>query len=327
MQTWTHSSGATVRYVEVRSWGRVRVCEGAPNAPLADRPGAAAAFEAQARADGARVLWFAVEHLRDLGREGPSVVVGAEPVWEAGRWAEVVGSKSSVRAQIRRARNKGVEVERWPADRVRQSGELRAVLAEWLATRGLPPLSFMASPFVLDEPGDRQFWVASQRGHVVGYLALRPGDETFVEWIIQRRPAPNGTAARLLDAAVRGLPPHTGFTLGLVPLSTYAPLSTTAPPRLVRVLLAWTRAHATRFYNFGGLERFKAKFVPDRWRALHLATDGRPVTVWTFHAVAAAFAGPRGPARFVARALAGAARDEARSAADGLRQLAGRGRT
>ena len=325
MQTWTHASGATVRYVEVRSRGRVRVCEGAPDGPLADRPDAAEAFEAQTRADGARVLWFAVEHLRDLGRTRPSVVVGAEPVWEAGRWAEVVGSKSSVRAQIRRAQNKGVEVERWPAERVPASAELREVLAEWLGTRGLPPLSFMASPFVLDEPGDRQFWIASQRGRVVGYLALRPGDEAFVEWIIQRRRAPNGTAARLLDAAVRSLPAHTGFTLGLVPLSSHAPLSADAPPLPVRVLLAWTRAHATRFYNFGGLERFKAKFVPDRWRALHLVTEGRPVTVWTFHAVAAAFAAPRSPARFVARALADAAWNEARAAAEWLRQRVGRG--
>lgn len=332
MQTWTHAGGPTVRFVEVRSWGRVRVCAGAPDGPPEARPAAAAAFEAEARAAGAQVLWFAVEHLRDLGGGGrarPSVVVGAEPVWRAGRWPEVVAAKSSVRAQVRRAQNKGVAVEPWPAARVRRSGELRAVLAEWLGTRGLPPLSFMASPFVLDAPGDRRFWVARRGAEVVGYLALRPGDaaardepdagEAFVEWIIQRRAAPNGTAALLLDAAVRGLPPETGFTLGLVPLSSRAPRSATAPPLAVRALLAWTRAHAARFYNFDGLERFKAKFAPDAWRPLHLATDGPPVTLRTFHAVAAAFAAPRGPARFVARALADAVGQEARAGAGWLR--------
>ena len=342
MQTWSGASGATVRYVEVRSWGRVWVCEGAPDGPRPDRPAAAAAFEDRAQARGARVLWFAVEHLGDLGRcgsgrERPSVVIGAEPVWRAGRWPAVVAGKSSLRAQIRRARNKGVVVEPWPAERVRRSPELRAVLAEWLAGRGLPPLAFAASPFVLDEPGDRQFWVARRGAAVVGYLALRPAAaaegprrgsppaggsppaEALVEWIIRGRAAPNGTAARLLDAAVRSLSPDVGFTLGLVPLSTRAPLSDAAPPLPVRALLAWTRAHATRFYNFDGLERFKTKFVPDRWRALSLATDGRPITVLTFHAIAAAFAAPRGPTRFVARALWDAARDEAWAAARWLR--------
>ena len=343
MQTWTDAGGAAVRYVEVRSpfghgllWGCVRVCEGAPSGPPEARPSAAAAFEAQARAEGARVLWFGVEHLRDLGpsprgRRRPSVVIGAEPVWRAGRWPEIVAAKSSVRAQIRRARNKGLVVEVWPAERARQSGELGAVLAEWLATRGLPPLAFMASPFVLDEPGRRLFWIARREADVVGYLALRPGDEApdnesdqgeaFVEWIIQGRAAPNGTAALLLDAAVRSLPPEAGFTLGLVPLSTQAPPSASAPPLAVRALLAWTRAHATRFYNFDGLERFKTKFVPDGWRPLHLATDGPQISLVTFHAVAAAFAAPRGPTRFVARALADALGEEARTGAGWLLSL------
>ena len=340
MLTWRHPSGATVRYVEAQSWGRVRVCAGAPDGPLAERPGAARAFEADAHDAGARVLWFAVERREDLGptpsgRDRASVVVGAEPVWRAGRWPDVVAAKASVRAQIRRAENKGVTAEPWSAERARRSAELRAVLARWLTTRGLPPLAFMASPFVLDEPAGRRFWVARRDGDVVAYLVLRPPPtpgggpqgqpgEAFVEWIIRDPAAPNGTAALLLDAAVRSLPPGSGFTLGLVPLSTQAPLSDAPPPLAVRVLLAWTRAHAARFYNFGGLERFKAKFAPDRWRTLWLVTDGRPVSLGTFHAVAAAFAAPRGPTRFVARALADAARDEARNVARWLRRRWGR---
>ncbi len=153
---------------------------------------------------------------------------------------------------------------------------------------------------------------------VVGYAVVRPGPEAFVEWIIRRRDAPNGTAALLLDTVVASLPPGGTFTLGLVPLSTFAPLSRQAPSRLVRGLLWWTRAHASRFYNFEGLERFKAKFAPDRWRPLHLVTDDRPITVFTFHAVAAAFAAGS-PTWFVARALAAAVADEARTASRALR--------
>lgn len=320
LSTWRSGWGATVEYTEFRSWGLVRVAAGGPSGPVERRPEAAGAFERDAAEAGARVLWFGVEEPAEIGRDKPSVVIGAEPVWGAGRWPEVVARKSSVRAQVNRARNKGLVAEEWPAARVRASAELRAVLADWLSRRGLPPLAFLADPFVLDEPGDRRFLVATRDGAVVGYLVLRPGAEAFVEWIIRSRDAPNGTAAFLLDAALRRLAPDVPFTLGLVPLSTFAPLSEHAPDLFVRALLAWTRAHATRFYNFDGLQRFKAKFVPDRWRPLHLVTDGRPITVFTFHDVAAAFARPRGPTRFVARALADAAAEEVRRGVEAVRR-------
>ena len=320
LSTWRSARGAEVEYVEFRSWGLVRVAAGGPTGPVERRPEAADAFEHDAANAGARVLWFGVEEPAEIGRDKPSVVIGAEPLWDAGRWPDVVASKSSVRAQVNRARNKGLVADEWPAERVRASAELRAVLADWLSRRGLPPLAFLADPFVLDEPGDRRFLVATRDDAVVGYLALRPGDEAFVEWIIRSRDAPNGISAFLLDAAIRRLAPDVPFTLGLVPLSTFAPLSERAPDLFVRALLAWTRAHATRFYNFDGLQRFKAKFVPDRWRPLHLVTDGRPITVFTFHDVAAAFALPRAPTRFVARALADAALEEGRRGADWFRQ-------
>ncbi|PAP77355.1 DUF2156 domain-containing protein [Rubrivirga marina] len=320
LATWRSEWGAEVEYGEVRSWGRVRVAAGAPSGPVERRPEAADAFERDANHAGARVLWFAVGDPADVGPDKPSVVIGAEPVWDAGRWPEVIQGKASVRAQVNRARNKGLMAEAWPTAQVRASAELRAVLADWLDRRGLPPLAFLADPFVLDDPGDRQFVVATRDGRVAGYLVLRPGDETFIEWIIRTRDAPNGTAAFLLDAAIRRFSPDVPFTLGLVPLSTFAPLSEHAPDLLVRALLKWTRAHATRFYNFDGLQRFKAKFVPDHWRPLYLVTDGRPITVFTFHDVAAAFALPRGPTRFVARALLDAAVDEVQTARRWLRE-------
>ena len=319
LATWAGPEGTTVTYVDVRSWGHVRVAAGAPSGPVGERPAAAETFEAEAHRAGARVLWFGVAEPDDVAPGRPSVVVGAEPVWSVARWPEILARKRSVRAQIRRAANKGVTVEPWTAAEAAASDVLRAVLADWLSRRGLPPLAFLADPFVLDAPGDRRFLIARRDGAVVGYLAVVPGDEAFVEWIIQDRTAPNGTAALLLDAAVRQLPAGSTFTLGLVPLSSFAPLSAQAPPLLVRALLAWTRAHATRFYNFEGLERFKAKFVPDRWRPVSLVTDGRPLSLWTFHDVAAAFAAPRAPTRFVARALADALAEEARTALHRLR--------
>ena len=311
LREWRRAGGATVRYQPARSFGRVWVAAGGPSSSSADD---ALAFEDAARSAGARVLWFGAGTPDVVAPGRPAVVIGAEPVWSADRWDGIVASKRSVRAQIARARNKGLRVERWDRDRVSSSGALRAVLGDWLDRRGLPPLAFMADPLVLEEPGERVFWVAVLEGEPVGYLAVVPGDEALVEWIIRHRRAPNGTAAALLDTAVRSLPSGSTFTLGMVPLSSHAPLSDRRPGLAVRALLSWVRAHAARFYNVQGLERFKGKFVPDRWRPLWLVTDGRPVTLLTFHAVAAAFSGPRGPARFVARALADAALEEVRRA-------------
>ena len=317
MEQWDHRD-ARVAFAKVRSWGEVWVAAGGPTGPASARPSAARAFEDAAHRAGARVLWFAVEDPDEIGADRPAIVIGAEPVWRTSRWPDIVAQRASVRAQIRRAENKGVTVERWNSEEP-PAGVLRPVLDDWLSTRGLPAMAFMASPFVLDHPGDRQFWVARRGTEVVGYVVLVPGEEAFVEWIIQARTAPNGAAALLLDHAVRALPQDSAFTLGLVPLSTMAPPSDATPGPLVRALLAWTRAHATRFYNFSGLERFKAKFDPDYWRPLHLVTDGRPVSILTFHAVAAAFASPLGPTGFVARALWDAVEDEAQRLGQRLR--------
>ena len=256
-----------------------------------------------------------MEEPERLGAGRTTLVVGAQPVWRPGRWPEVLAEKASLRAQLRRASNKGVGVEEWSAERAAASAALRVTLDAWLARRGMPALSFLADPHTLDTLLDRRVFVALCAGAPVAYLVLAPVPARaawHVEWIIRQPGAPNGTAALLLDAAMRAA---TGeVTLGLVPLSSRAPLSDPAPPLAVRALLAWTRAHARRFYSFEGLERFKAKFLPDAWEPVSLVTPG-PVGLGTIYAVADAFAGRRSPARLVGRALADAVADEARMAA------------
>jgi phosphatidylglycerol lysyltransferase len=143
----------------------------------------------------------------------------------------------------------------------------------------------------------------------------------MVEWIIQGRAAPNGTASALIDAAFRTLSQEgaTWATLGLAALSSTAPTSATAPPLVARALLAWTRAHARRFYNFEGLERFKAKFQPTEWEPIRLYTDQTTIRLSTLYALADAFAGERSPVGLVSRAIANAAHHEARFARNAVR--------
>ena len=312
---------ALVAYAPARRgpWGgAVRIAAGEPVCPPGQAADVAAAFEADAAAGGAGVCWFGAERpfVDALGPDHGRLVVGAEPVWDPGRWEQIVSEHRSVRAQIHRARNKGVEAVLWDGD----TPPLRRVLDEWADRRGLPPLGFMTDPFVLDHLGRRRVIAAVRDGDVVGYLLMAPvpaRDGRFVEWVVGGDRAPNGTAALLLDRAFR-LAAAEGaafVTLGLVPLSTHAPASQPAPPLYVRAGLAWMRAHARRFYNFDGLERFKAKFRPDAWEPVWLATTDARVTSGTLWAVAVAFSRERGPVGLVGRALAGAVADEARTAA------------
>ena len=311
---WVHEpSGTLVAYAPARAspFGpAVWVVAGEPIGPPARTAEAAAAFVAHARQRGARTLWFGVERPDLLGIVGPRLVIGAQPWFRVGGWTERLAQKASLRAQVRRARNKGVRVDERPADDV---ADLLPVLEEWARGRGLPRLSFLADPLVLCDAGDRRLFVASAEGRALAYALVAPipaQGAWHLEWIVQSAAAPNGTPSLLVDAVCRALPGDADLTLGLVPLSMHAPLSEVAPPLLVRALLRWTRAHARRFYNFEGLERFKAKFLPDRWQPLWLVAPAG-ITLGTFYAVADAFSGPRGPARLVARALADAVASEA----------------
>jgi phosphatidylglycerol lysyltransferase len=81
-------------------------------------------------------------------------------------------------------------------------------------------------------------------------------------------------------------------------------------PLWVRTLLGWLRAHGRRFYNFDGLDRFKAKFQPDRWDPVFAVVDRARVSPRTLYAIAGAFSGGS-PILLLMRALGRAARAEA----------------
>jgi phosphatidylglycerol lysyltransferase len=66
------------------------------------------------------------------------------------------------------------------------------------------------------------------------------------------------------------------------------------------------RAHGRRFYNFRGLEAFKASFEPADWEPLYVATREPRLTVTDLRAIAGVFGGGS-PERLIARAIATAA--------------------
>jgi phosphatidylglycerol lysyltransferase len=205
-----------------------------------------------------------------------------------------------LRAQLARARHKGVTVTPLAPDLAAQSPALRGCLAEWLGMRGLPPMQFLVAPDVLAVPNDHRVWVAQRGETVVAYLVATPIPQRngwLLEQLVRGQAAPNGTAELLIDAAMRALAAAgaTYVTLGLAPLSDHAPADNPAPPILTRALLTVARAHGRRFYNFAGLDAFKAKLQPDAWEPVYALSAERQTSLGTLYAIAGPSAGPLHP--------------------------------
>lgn len=307
---WFSQEGdAVVGYV--RRAG-VRVVVGAP--VCAEERLDDALDEWHADADRARdgVCYFGAEaRLRSRLGTCPgfaNVVLGAQPVWTPEGFLD---ARRSIRYQRNRARNKGVTVEEWPADRA-DDPRLWGILEEWLATRGLPAMRFMVEPNTLAHLGDRRLFVAVQRERPVGFVVMSPVPARR-GWLTEQFPrgqgAPNGTVELCLAEAVRAVAPGSAFvTMGIVPLSQRAGVEVGNPPWL-DLVSRWARAHGRRFYDFAGLDEFKAKLDPDHWEPIYaISREARfsPRTLW---AVASAFS-DGSPLGAGARGLARAARQE-----------------
>lgn len=306
-----------------------RVVAGAPVCPAGRLAAVADEFGADARRAGQRVVYFGAGarfETRYAGRDAGRAVVrlGAQPWWDPKGWEGRVRAVASLRGQLNRARNKGVRVVEWAPAVAHEHPALRRVLAAWLAGRGLPSLHFLVEPETLALLADRRIFVAERPGRLVGstapvvaFLVATPIPARG-GWLLEQWPrapeAPNGTVELLVDAAMRGLAAAgaRAVTMGLAPLSARAADGVdTPPPPWLALVLRWARAHGRRFYDFGGLDAFKAKFRPDGWESISAIADGPRFTPQALWAIAGAFS-RESPVMLVARALGGAARAELR---------------
>jgi phosphatidylglycerol lysyltransferase len=302
------------------SANRVRVVVGAPVCALEDLPQVAGEFERDAAETSERVCYFAAEaRLESVYSGSPNhskFLLGAQPVWNPADWAPIVAGHRSLRAQLNRARNKGVTVSEWPREKAHKNAELVDCLHRWLAVKGLPPLHFMVEPDTLGRLFDRRVFVGERDGKVVGFVVLSPV-ATRNGWLFEQFPhvpgAPNGTVELMIDTAMRALA-EDGFdyaTLGLSPLSVRAKVAPFSNPLWLRVILAWLRKHGQRFYNFDGLDAFKAKLRPEAWEPVFAVTNEKKISPGTLYAVAAAFS-QNAPFRLIFGGLSRAAITEMR---------------
>lgn len=293
---WFSEGGdAVVGFV---SCAGVRVVAGAPVCAESRLAEVAAEFEMDAAHLNERVCYLAAEsRLEAIYKNLPKyteVLLGAQPVWQPSEWNSIIAENKSLRAQLNRARNKGVKVSEWSTEKARNNPLLIDCLEKWLETKGLPPLGFMVEPHTLSRLFDRRIFVAELETEVVGFVMLSPIAQRngwLFEQFVHCPGAPNGTVELMIDFAMRVLD-EGGFeyaTLGLSPLSTNAETAPFRNPIWLRFLLAWARLHGKRFYNFAGLDAFKSKLKPNTWEPIFALTNERHLSPRTIYAIAAAF--------------------------------------
>ena len=316
---------AVIGYVPARSGpltlrAGVRLVAGSPVCSHPDLPNVLDEWEADAAAHKQTVCYFGaagrlMEVLRDRSNYC-AVLLGAQPTWNPHHFAQVVARRASLRAQTNRAYNKGVCVHEWTNERAEADTDLRRCLAEWLQTHTLPAMRFLVEPDTLGRLFDRRVFVAEQKGVPVAWGVASPipaRNGWLIEQIVRGNSAPNGCAELLIREMMAALAESGAeyVTLGLVPLSHHSPTETKDhnPPWL-RLVLGRVRAHGRRFYNFDGLDTFRAKMEPDNWEPIYaVANQARfsPALLW---AIADAFS-HGSPVRAVGKGVGRALKQEA----------------
>ena len=224
-----------------------------------------------------------------------SILLGAQPIWTPRQWLDRSHAKPSLRAQFSRAAHKGVRIEFWESRRATNSELLYHCLHDWIDGRHLPPMHFLVEPDTLEHLDDRIVAVAIRDDTIVGYCIASPipmRSGWLIEQIIRRRTAPNGTTELLLEQLILHLHSLGSrlITLGLSPLSRHY-RSKKDHPLWLSTALRLTRLYGRYFYNFDGLDTFKAKFLPEEWEPVYAITNERIPTPSTLYAIATAFSG------------------------------------
>ena len=266
---WFADDDASVAYVDT---GRAWVAAGAPLTAPGRLPEVAERFRLDARAEGRRLAFFAVEERLVEALRWRSLLIGEQPEWDAAGWPETLRSSGGLREQLRRARAKGVTVrtadpsELVPGSPLRR--QLETLATSWLGRHEMPPMGFLVQVDPLTLLEEHRVHLADQAGRLVGFLTAapilaRPG------WLLQnliRSPdAPNGTTELLVDHAMRAAVADSEdsaspmVTLGLAPLAGQ-----------VVPALRLARSAGSVLFDFEGLRAFKARLRPTRWRPIHL---------------------------------------------------------
>jgi phosphatidylglycerol lysyltransferase len=294
---WIDRAGdAAAGYVDRHG---IRVVGGAPVCSDERLPGVLAAFEREAAAADRGVVYFCAEsRLAELAAHDArrtTFAIGSQPSWAPSEMIREFTTHSSLRAQLNRARNKGISVRRLSTPG-NDMPALQRCLDQWMLERPLPPLHFLVETQTLTALNDRILHVAERAGETVGFTIATPipaRNGWLIEQIVRTRSSPNGTAEILLYHSARTLEAENAamMTLGLAPLAQRAKPAVDQQPRWLAAFLHGMRLHGRHFYNFEGLEAFKAKFGGAEWAPVYVSLAPRTALPRALLAITAAFSG------------------------------------
>ena len=301
--TETPAPGAVIAY---RVCGKYRVVAGVPISPAETQGEVAARFIQDGRKHGLNTLFFSadqafVDTLKALEGAPPvdSVAIGEQPEWSPERYTSEGPERASLRAQLHRARNKGVKVRTVSEQEVNETpGPLRAeiegVLERWLRSRRMSAMAFLVDLQPFHYASERRYYIAEHEGRAVAFLSAIPiyqSEGWVFEDVLRVPDAPNGSIELLIDTAMKDAATRGDqfVTLGLSPLAQVDTLP--GPHRLLRRVFRWSYDHLGALYSFEGIRHFKARFKPDRWRTQLLVSSPEPLNLGAIRAVLQAFAG------------------------------------
>jgi phosphatidylglycerol lysyltransferase len=238
------------------------------------------------------------------------IKIGEQPEWDPSAYDLDCTERRSLRAQVNRARNKGVKVRRIQAEDIaRAPGSLRAeiehILQRWLTSRRMGVLRFMVDLEPFTHPEQRRYYVAEQGDRSVAFLAAVPVFQRkgwFFEDVIRVPEAPNGAVELLIHTAMEDAREQGDeyVTLGVSPLRGLT--DEAGPHPRTRRLLEFMGERLGFLYDFGGLESFKIRFRPDRWVSQYAVASPGPTGIKTARAITGAFV-PGGFPSFIGQSI------------------------
>jgi phosphatidylglycerol lysyltransferase len=284
MRSWfdePNGTGACIAYFDT---GSAWIAAGGPLVRADAKARAADRFVAAARAQGRRASFFAADF---AGDGWARVLLGERPIFRPELWLRASKLQPSFRAQLRRARSKGISVRRLDPAELAEGSPLRLdvdrLAREWLASRHIEPMAFLVALEPYHEPRQHRYFVAERDGRPVEFLSavpFREGRGWLVEDALRSRAAPNGTTELLLEALMNDIADADVVTLGLTPLSGPIAWPLRAASWLTRPL-----------FDFAGLRRFRERMRPQAWERVFLVFPRGDLALFHIVDTLRAFAG------------------------------------
>jgi phosphatidylglycerol lysyltransferase len=277
-------------------FGRVWLAAGDPLTAVDDRAELARRFAAHAKREG-RIAAFVpatAEFVRAVTPHTFSAVkMGASPYFDLKTWNPRGDSAKKLRAGVNQARRAGVEIET-VTDAIDDSlkKETARLCMHWLdSRRSGTTFGWLVAldPFLHSEY--KKYFAARVDGKLVGFLAASPiptRKAWYLEDVLREPDAPQGMATLLVVEALARLKAEGAAfaTLGTSPLATDGPNDLASEHRMTARALEMAARRLGGFYNFEGLRRFKAKFVPTWWESEYaLAPRGVAMSPRVGHAI------------------------------------------